>query len=112
MLKSDLDKGIVADDAELSKRRSSFGSNTYPIKEGRSFLVCCGSTFISNTIQLISFAATHLRLFQRFLWEAWQDLTLIILMIAAVASLVLGIKTEVSLTYGNCLFMSIFDLLD
>lgn len=30
-----------------------------------------------------------------FLWEAWQDLTLIILMIAAVASLALGIKTEV-----------------
>lgn len=29
-----------------------------------------------------------------FLWEAWQDLTLIILMIAAVASLALGIKTE------------------
>jgi hypothetical protein len=31
-----------------------------------------------------------------FLWDAWQDLTLIILMIAAVASLALGIKTEVS----------------
>lgn len=34
---------------------------------------------------------------KRFLWEAWQDLTLIILIIAAVASLVLGIKTEVNL---------------
>ncbi|RWW53373.1 hypothetical protein BHE74_00040133 [Ensete ventricosum] len=30
-----------------------------------------------------------------FLWESWQDLTLVILMIAAVLSLVLGIKTEV-----------------
>ena len=30
-----------------------------------------------------------------FLWDAWQDLTLIILMIAAAVSLVLGIKTEV-----------------
>ncbi|KAL0319527.1 UNVERIFIED_CONTAM: Calcium-transporting ATPase 9, plasma membrane-type [Sesamum angustifolium] len=29
-----------------------------------------------------------------FLWEAWQDLTLIILIIAAVASLALGIKTK------------------
>ncbi|KAI4376411.1 hypothetical protein MLD38_014176 [Melastoma candidum] len=29
-----------------------------------------------------------------FLWDAWQDLTLIILIIAAVASLVLEIKTE------------------
>lgn len=32
---------------------------------------------------------------QRFLWESWQDLTLIILIIAAVVSLALGIKTEV-----------------
>ena len=32
---------------------------------------------------------------QRFLWEAWQDLTLIILIIAAAVSLGLGIKTEV-----------------
>lgn len=35
-------------------------------------------------------------LLQMFLWEAWQDLTLIILMVAAVASLALGIKSEVS----------------
>jgi hypothetical protein len=34
---------------------------------------------------------------QRFLWEAWQDLTLIILIVAAIASLGLGIKTEVCL---------------
>lgn len=32
---------------------------------------------------------------QRFLWEAWQDLTLIILIVAAVASLALGMYTEV-----------------
>lgn len=32
---------------------------------------------------------------QRFLWDASHDLTLIILMVAAVASLALGIKTEV-----------------
>jgi hypothetical protein len=36
-----------------------------------------------------------------FLWEAWQDLTLIILMVAAVASLALGIKTEVSFGRGG-----------
>ncbi|XP_021895915.1 calcium-transporting ATPase 9, plasma membrane-type-like isoform X2 [Carica papaya] len=53
---------------DILKRRNAFGSNTYPHKKGRSFF--------------------------RFLWEAWQDLTLIILIIAAVASLVLGIKTE------------------
>ncbi|TXG69533.1 hypothetical protein EZV62_004468 [Acer yangbiense] len=68
LLKTNLDTGVVGDDTDLSKRRNSFGSNTYPLKKGRSFL--------------------------RFLWEAWQDLTLIILIVAAIASLVLGIKTE------------------
>ncbi|KAL6496884.1 Calcium-transporting ATPase 9, plasma membrane-type [Orobanche gracilis] len=68
MLKTDTERGVSGDDNELSQRRSAFGSNTYPVKKGRSFL--------------------------RFLWEAWQDLTLIILIIAAVASLALGIKTE------------------
>ncbi|KAL3632815.1 Calcium-transporting ATPase 9, plasma membrane-type [Castilleja foliolosa] len=68
MLKTDTERGVSGDENELSQRRNAFGSNTYPIKKGRSFL--------------------------RFLWEAWQDLTLIILIIAAVASLALGIKTE------------------
>ncbi|KAK3221270.1 hypothetical protein Dsin_008295 [Dipteronia sinensis] len=68
LLKTNLDKGISGDDADLLKRRNGFGSNTYPQKKGRSFWM--------------------------FLWEAWQDLTLIILMVAAVASLALGIKTE------------------
>ncbi|XP_027187299.1 calcium-transporting ATPase 9, plasma membrane-type-like isoform X2 [Cicer arietinum] len=67
-LKSDLDKGISGDDVDLSKRKNAFGTNTYPRKKGRSLW--------------------------RFLWEAWQDLTLIILIIAAAVSLVLGIKTE------------------
>ncbi|OWM89048.1 hypothetical protein CDL15_Pgr023894 [Punica granatum] len=68
LLKTNLDKGIHGDDADLLARRNVFGSNTYPRRKGRSFWM--------------------------FLWEAWQDLTLIILIIAAVASLVLGIKTE------------------
>ncbi|XP_024029814.1 calcium-transporting ATPase 9, plasma membrane-type isoform X1 [Morus notabilis] len=68
MLKTNLEKGVVGDENDLFKRRNAFGSNTYPRKKGRSFL--------------------------RFLWEAWQDLTLIILIVAAVVSLVLGIKTE------------------
>ncbi|KAI3455723.1 hypothetical protein Pfo_012386 [Paulownia fortunei] len=68
MLKTNTETGIAGDDNELSQRRNAFGSNTYPVKKGRSFL--------------------------RFLWEAWQDLTLIILIVAAVASLALGIKTE------------------
>ncbi|XP_065849241.1 calcium-transporting ATPase 8, plasma membrane-type-like [Euphorbia lathyris] len=68
LLKTSPEKGIHGDDADLLKRKNVFGSNTYPQKKGRSFWM--------------------------FLWEAWQDLTLIILMVAAVASLVLGIKTE------------------
>jgi Ca2+-transporting ATPase len=68
LLKSNPDKGISGDDADLLKRKNAFGTNTYPRKKGRSFW--------------------------RFLWEAWQDLTLIILIIAAAVSLVLGIKTE------------------
>ncbi|KAL5056737.1 hypothetical protein RYX36_028341 [Vicia faba] len=67
-LKSDLDKGIIGDEADLSKRKNAFGTNTYPRKKGKGLW--------------------------RFLWEAWQDLTLIILIIAAAVSLVLGIKTE------------------
>ncbi|WOL13466.1 calcium-transporting ATPase 10, plasma membrane-type-like isoform X2 [Canna indica] len=68
LLKTDLDKGISEDEEDVSRRRNDFGPNTYPRKKGRSFWV--------------------------FLWEAWQDLTLIILITAAVLSLVLGIKTE------------------
>ncbi|KAG2249608.1 hypothetical protein Bca52824_089236 [Brassica carinata] len=69
LLKTNLEKGIHGDDDDISKRKSVFGSNTYPQKKGRSFW--------------------------RFVWEASQDLTLIILIVAAAASLVLGIKTEV-----------------
>lgn len=68
LLETNLDNGIQGDAADLTKRRNAFGSNTYPRKKGRSFLM--------------------------FLWEAWQDLTVIILIVAAVASLALGIKTE------------------
>ncbi|XP_039170263.1 calcium-transporting ATPase 9, plasma membrane-type [Eucalyptus grandis] len=68
MLKTNLERGISGDQTDISKRRNAFGSNTYPQKKGPSFL--------------------------RFLWEAWQDLALIILTVAAAASLALGIKTE------------------
>ncbi|XP_050383372.1 calcium-transporting ATPase 9, plasma membrane-type [Argentina anserina] len=68
MINTNLEKGIDGNEPDLVRRRDVFGSNTYPQKKGRSFL--------------------------RFLWEAWQDLTLIILIIAAAVSLALGIKTE------------------
>ncbi|OVA07520.1 Cation-transporting P-type ATPase [Macleaya cordata] len=68
LLKTNLDKGISGDDVDILSRKNTFGSNTYPRKKPRSFWM--------------------------FLWEAWQDLTLIILIIAAAASLGLGIKSE------------------
>ncbi|XP_054806665.1 calcium-transporting ATPase 8, plasma membrane-type-like isoform X2 [Prosopis cineraria] len=68
LLKSSTEKGINGDDADLIKRRNAFGSNNYPRKKGRSFWM--------------------------FLWDACKDLTLMILMVAAAASLALGIKTE------------------
>lgn len=102
LLKTNLEKGISCDDTDLSKRRNSFGSNTYPLKKGRSFLVLFDITFLFflsiaifckvYTASCYSFLCL---LLQNFLWEAWQDLTLIILIVAAVASLALGIKTEV-----------------
>ncbi|XP_066329558.1 calcium-transporting ATPase 5, plasma membrane-type-like isoform X1 [Miscanthus floridulus] len=68
LLKTNLEKGIHGDEADLSCRANAFGPNRYPRKKGRSFWV--------------------------FLWEACQDITLVILIIAAVISLVLGIATE------------------
>ncbi|BAT76789.1 hypothetical protein LR48_Vigan728s000700 [Vigna angularis] len=68
LLKSNLEKGIRGDDADLLIRRNAFGSNNYPRKSGRNFL--------------------------SFMWDACKDLTLIILMVAAMASLALGIKSE------------------
>ncbi|PUZ74324.1 hypothetical protein GQ55_1G055600 [Panicum hallii var. hallii] len=68
LLKTNLEKGIHGDEADLSCRANAFGANRYPRKKGRSFWV--------------------------FLWEACQDMTLVILIVAAVISLVLGIATE------------------
>ncbi|KAJ0462084.1 putative P-type Ca(2+) transporter [Helianthus annuus] len=56
------------DDANILDRKNVFGSNTYSRKKGRSFW--------------------------RFLLDACRETTLIILMVAAAASLALGIKTE------------------
>lgn len=109
LLRTDLDTGVTGNEDELARRRNAFGSNTYPVKKGRSFLVIflsdCyfGVIICSSLTEIIFFLFKSLfnflgfDLVQNFLWEAWQDLTLIILIIAAAASLALGIKTEVLL---------------
>ncbi|PUZ71361.1 hypothetical protein GQ55_2G307800 [Panicum hallii var. hallii] len=68
LLKSNLDKGVSPDEDELLQRRDIFGANTYPRKKRRSIW--------------------------RFVFEACQDLTLVILMVAAAISLSLGMATE------------------
>jgi len=40
MLKTNLVTGITGDENDLIKRRNAFGTNRYPQKKGRSFLVC------------------------------------------------------------------------
>ncbi|KAL6845907.1 hypothetical protein ACP4OV_023355 [Aristida adscensionis] len=68
LLKSNLDRGVTPHEDELSQRRNIFGANTYPRKKTRSIW--------------------------RFVFEACQDLTLVILMVAAAISLSLGMAME------------------
>ncbi|KAK3026288.1 hypothetical protein RJ639_041237 [Escallonia herrerae] len=67
-LNTNTERGVHGDESDVLQRKNMLGSNTYPQKEERSIL--------------------------RFLLDACRDTTLIILMVAASASLALGIKTE------------------
>jgi Ca2+-transporting ATPase len=67
-LKVDPKKGIPDDDSDIKSRQQIFGSNTYPEKPTKGFLL--------------------------FVWEALQDVTLIVLMVCACISLAVGIVTE------------------
>lgn len=68
LLGTNVEKGIADDFQEIEKRRRAFGSNTYPKKPPRGFL--------------------------KFLYDSCKDLTLVILMVCAVLSLALGIKSH------------------
>uniref|UniRef100_A0A8R7UJP7 Calcium-transporting ATPase n=1 Tax=Triticum urartu TaxID=4572 RepID=A0A8R7UJP7_TRIUA len=68
LLKSNLDRGVSSNEDELLQRRDIYGANTYPRKKRKSIW--------------------------RFVFEACQDLTLVILMVAAAISLSLGMATE------------------
>jgi Ca2+-transporting ATPase len=49
-LKTNTEKGIYGDDADLLKRKNAFGSNTYPQKKGRSFWVTSFANLYSSAI--------------------------------------------------------------
>ncbi|KAL0726998.1 hypothetical protein Bca4012_023091 [Brassica carinata] len=68
LLHTDLEKGICGTDDDILRRREVFGSNTYPLKKEGNFWM--------------------------FLGEASRGFTLIVLVFAAMASLLLQIKTK------------------
>ena len=67
-LKTSPKEGLQMDEDDLKRRRDAFGTNTYPEKPPKGFWT--------------------------FVWEAMQDLTLIILAVCAIVSLVIGVITE------------------
>ncbi|CAL8077172.1 unnamed protein product [Prunus armeniaca] len=71
-LKTNLKDGINGEDADVLKRKRDFGANTHTPEKSTSFLTC--------------------------LWEAChQDISLIIFIVVAVASSVMGLATKVRL---------------
>lgn len=67
-LKTCTTNGIAMDDKDLSSRKELFGTNEFTEREQRSFWV--------------------------FVWEALQDMTLMVLAACAIVSLIVGIATE------------------
>lgn len=67
-LKVEFKEGLPDDEKDVKQRQEIYGTNTYPEKPPKGFWV--------------------------FVWEALQDVTLIILLVCAVLSLVIGIPTE------------------
>ncbi|XP_057737717.1 calcium-transporting ATPase 8, plasma membrane-type-like isoform X3 [Arachis stenosperma] len=68
LLNTSLAKGIHGDEADLLRRRRAFGSNNYPRRRRKGFLI--------------------------FVWEACKDPTLLILLVSAAILLALGIKSK------------------
>eukprot|EP00042_Codosiga_hollandica_P046002 m.476351 g.476351 ORF g.476351 m.476351 type:complete len:410 (+) comp57152_c0_seq8:48-1277(+) len=65
LLRTDLDLGILGSEEDLKARRTYFGANCIPAPRSRTFL--------------------------QLMWDASQDFTLLVLMIAAIISLVFGL---------------------
>lgn len=67
-LKTSITNGLAVDDKELTRRQKLFGTNEFTEREQRGFWV--------------------------FVWEALQDMTLMVLAACAFVSLIVGIATE------------------
>ena len=68
LLATDLENGLNETEEQLGSRRNHYGANTYPEKSTKGFW--------------------------SFVWDACQDVTLIILMVCAIVSLATGLWTE------------------
>ena len=67
-LRTNLENGIIGDDDDITRRRETFGSNTYNKPPSKGFF--------------------------HFVWESFKDLTILILMVCAALSLGFGIKKD------------------
>ena len=74
--------GLSGDRSDLEHRRDVFGSNTIPPKPPKTFLQVTHCFVLSNLVTILPW---------QLVWEALQDVTLIILQVAAVVSLALSL---------------------
>jgi len=125
-LHTNLEEGINDNPEEIQKRKDAYGSNTYPKKKPKGIWVrilgsCCCWRNRRNLCRIDLFWLITFRLIihvysdvvcavnvdglQHFVWEAAQDTTLIILMIAAVVSLAAEMWSEVFLlNVHSCIY--------
>ena len=54
MLNTDTEKGVSGDESDLTARKNAFGSNTYPRKKGKSFVVCIWFSYIDMAVAVFS----------------------------------------------------------
>ena len=72
--------GLSGEKSDLEHRQDVFGSNTIPPKPPKTFLEVKNSSFLKLFLIFLA----------QLVWEALQDVTLIILQVAAVVSLALS----------------------
>jgi hypothetical protein len=86
----------------LARKEGAFGQASLPDLTAITLLIKAIALTVNIFFLLVGVVLLFL---QVFLWEACQDMTLVILIIAAVISLVLGIATEVN-SFSLCYVFS------